>query len=164
LEASIAKAPLLSICCSIASWIWPVLAVSGWSTAWLVCGLPTNLYFSFNARTKVARFRDIPRALNKRQWVIEKLSCTWISIISYLFDLDDKCSCTWIDTGYSIGAIGSLEANPACETVTIKIGVHAVAAIWSSSQRIRDQVCATRLTIPNRRFCKGIKFGIVIKH
>jgi hypothetical protein len=66
-----------------------------------------------------------------------------------MFDLDDKCPCTWIDIGYSIGAIGSVEANLACGTVAIKTEVHAVAAIWSSAQRIGDQVCATRLTIPN---------------
>jgi hypothetical protein len=66
-----------------------------------------------------------------------------------MFDLDDKCSITWIDTGYSKGATGSLEANLACGTVAIKTEVHSFAAIWSGAQRIGDQVCATRLTIPN---------------
>jgi hypothetical protein len=53
-----------------------------------------------------------------------------------------------LDIGDSIGATWSLEGL-ACGSVVIETEVNGVTKIWSSAQRKGDQVCATRLTIPN---------------
>lgn len=144
-----AKAPPLSISCYIASRMWPILAVCGWVTGWLLWWLPSNLYyFMCNFRTKVA-FSS--KWVSHTKW--QRLSTMLVCI----FELDDKFLCTWIDISHSICTTGCHEANLACGGVAVKAIVHGVTTIWSSAQRIGDQVCATRLTISCSWFCKGIK-------